>query len=60
MRRRQVSFWEGFRDYIVDEFKAIGTIIGFYMLILYLIVSLFVGMWVVLIYLIEILIWRNS
>lgn len=51
--RRQRSFWEEFRDYLIDEFKGVAKTVAVIIVIFFLIVSLFVGMYQVIIYLLS-------
>jgi hypothetical protein len=50
-RRRRPDFWRDFGDYIKGEAITILKLVGFYLLCLYLIVSLLVGMYHVALYL---------
>jgi hypothetical protein len=45
------TFWEQFAEYLLDEFKAIGKIVGIILLTLYLLASMLVGMYQVALWL---------
>jgi hypothetical protein len=56
-RRPPSTFWEDFTEFLLDEFKAIGKIVGMMLLALYLLVSMLVGMYQVAIWLLWALWW---
>jgi hypothetical protein len=49
--RRPSTFWEDFAQYLLDSLTAIAKILGLILLVLYLLVSMIVGMYQVALYL---------